>query len=500
MGTKLYRIHPGIGIARLGSSTNDYFIGPEAPFVVPFPDGPYRDSDGFLKRQGAKFRIYEYEYDIAGRLIKLKEITGDDATICWSVRLVNKKAASPVFPPGSGRSRNPGTPPSQLIIDAGSQTIDGINQSLHLVGAFKGTTVDLGDLRTDEKGRLIVLGGHGRSKSVPSSPLTNFANNPNWHDDVSDGPVAATVTLDGQPPVDCDPAWIIVAPPSYAPAINSMVTLWDQALDVAVELDATLEAELVPVSFTRDIYPILKRTVNLQWVSQLADSGHGGTAQGNFLLPDTLAKLSNNDPANRPAREGVYRHLARPDGSGGDMPLLNGGLDPQNPNRQIPMTLTPLQFRLMKYWQLGNFAADWPGSPPVPPPFGSIPVDQQPNALDRAALDACIGGPFFPGIEGGFPMARRDTYRAPFRIDEEAKAPGDITAGMACPWQADFLACGRLWWPAQRPNWVIRDGQRADWTPPGWQYADMVEKWDRLGFILQEGDQYVEKEQAPLIA
>ena len=30
-----YRIHPAIGIARVGDSPDDYFIGPEAPGISP---------------------------------------------------------------------------------------------------------------------------------------------------------------------------------------------------------------------------------------------------------------------------------------------------------------------------------------------------------------------------------------------------------------------------------------------------------------------------------
>ena len=53
-----YAIHPGIGIARVGNSPDEYFIGPEAPGEVPDPDGGYKDSAGRIKRQAARFRIY----------------------------------------------------------------------------------------------------------------------------------------------------------------------------------------------------------------------------------------------------------------------------------------------------------------------------------------------------------------------------------------------------------------------------------------------------------
>ena len=58
------RIHPGIGIARVGNSPDGYFIGPEAPCdprdVTP-PLGGYKDAEGRVKRQGARFRIYAYD-------------------------------------------------------------------------------------------------------------------------------------------------------------------------------------------------------------------------------------------------------------------------------------------------------------------------------------------------------------------------------------------------------------------------------------------------------
>ena len=54
-----------------------------------------------------------------------------------------------------------------LVIDPGPITINGINQSgdnfKFNKGKFFDVEVPLGELRTDEKGRLIVLGGFGKS-------------------------------------------------------------------------------------------------------------------------------------------------------------------------------------------------------------------------------------------------------------------------------------------------------------------------------------------------
>ena len=72
---RTYAIHPGIGIARLGDSPDDYFVGPEAPGCAPMlakpdspgaSDGQYKDAEGHIKRQGARFRIFEITADDSG--------------------------------------------------------------------------------------------------------------------------------------------------------------------------------------------------------------------------------------------------------------------------------------------------------------------------------------------------------------------------------------------------------------------------------------------------
>ena len=79
---KYCRIHPGIGIARLGNSHTDYFLGPEVFGYGPQPkDGLFKDSEGMVKRQAVRFRIYAY--DSNDRVVK--EITSNDASVTWKV-------------------------------------------------------------------------------------------------------------------------------------------------------------------------------------------------------------------------------------------------------------------------------------------------------------------------------------------------------------------------------------------------------------------------------
>ena len=48
------------------------------------------------------------------------------------------------------------------------------------------------------------------ARAHEGKPADTFANNEGWHDDVSDGPVTATLEIDGRA-VPVDPAWVIVA-------------------------------------------------------------------------------------------------------------------------------------------------------------------------------------------------------------------------------------------------------------------------------------------------
>src|SRR5215217_1624007 len=165
----VYRIHPAIGIARVGDSPDEYFVGPEAPGVPPSLDPPgafhdpkagYKDDQGRIKRQGAPFRIYEYTLDDAGTTAQVREITAADAQIEWEVYLANRKAAVRSFF-GQGWRNERVDDRSKLIIDAGPQKISGVGQDMKpLRGRFMDAIcVPLGDLLTDSAGRLIVLGG-----------------------------------------------------------------------------------------------------------------------------------------------------------------------------------------------------------------------------------------------------------------------------------------------------------------------------------------------------
>src|SRR5262249_36193607 len=92
-----------------------------------------------------------------------------------------------------------------------------------------------------------------------------------------------------------------------------------------------------------------------------------------------------------------------------------------------------------------------------------------------------------------------------FRIDPVSVKPGDLTALMALPWQADFLACDRSWWPAQRPDDVRTSAASAEtqrWERGINGALGMVHNFAKLGFVLPVKDAagnvvFVESQRAP---
>ena len=208
-----------------------------SPIPEPLREGAYRDKDKRLKRQAARFRVYGC--NARGDIIRELTTEGSDAEIEWHVQLANKKSAWFGFqlaldiPEASyavpTTPRNPGiTDRSRLAITPSAKSLRGGNAGPVAFddGVFMDLPVYLGEMRTDADQRLTVLGGRGAARSYDGSAAITFANNEGWHDDVSDGPVTATVRLHGEP-LEVVPAWVVIAPPNYGPQRKSVRTMWD---------------------------------------------------------------------------------------------------------------------------------------------------------------------------------------------------------------------------------------------------------------------------------
>jgi L-Lysine epsilon oxidase N-terminal/L-lysine epsilon oxidase C-terminal domain len=529
---KKIRIHPAIGVARLGNSPEGYFIGPEIPGVHPNVS-EYRDPQQFLKRQAARFRLFAY--DETDELIG--EITAEDPrveSVKWTVHLRNAKAAgrrfqgilhqnSPLRNLRYRRSKR--YRKSALVIDGKPSCIEGINQErdIHCKSFMNREfcpPLKLGTLRTDASGRLLVLGGHGFSGTLTGSPLgkrgDDFANHDGWYDDTSDGSVRATITWKHKSrnvPVEAVPAWVIVAPPKYAPSLQSVVSLYDVLYQIALDQDllktGRQKRELGPrptPSFMNDIFPVLRRAHEIGWVFARAEIGHEDEIKLTPLSRTRFEKLCQR-------AEHIVGQFRQPSedpkkpGSGtGKMPYIWSDLFLMDDNEDNPhpvtATLTRHQYAVMQNWARGNFKSDR-----IQSRFSRKKIT--PEGLDRAALEACVGAALYPGIETSFHIRDKFEYVEPFRLAASKVNPGDVTQQMSLPWQTDFVDCNDgdspfVWWPAQRPidvrterapkeppvRWARGfEGGKGDVSPEG-----MVRYWWRLGLLKPVASGLVETE------
>lgn len=279
--TKQYRIHPRIGVARLGNSPNEFYIGPDKTGGVPIEcdrNGDptvvngreqhvkrFKDAAGAIKRQAAQFKIFEHDDD--GPQKEVSAGDGEIEGIRWTVHLANKKPVwynfaelmgDLMFGPENSYEnqhvplRNSNTKGElarqKMIIDPGPRSVSHPGQKAQFsvynipptythgeipedAQQNAGITT-LGEIMMDKNGRLVVLGGFGNSGGPGS--ITSFAGAQDWFDDISDGFVLATITFKDGHTEDLEPAWVIVGSPKFAPELVNIITLDDCIFDTAV--------------------------------------------------------------------------------------------------------------------------------------------------------------------------------------------------------------------------------------------------------------------------
>lgn len=436
-----WKIHPAIGFARVGNSPSEFLVAGSTCPPHALPNLEYRDKGDpgalrlpGIKRQAALFGVFAY--DSSGNC--LGEVTAQSPVqVQWGVTLANKKASASKIsePRGASRVRNPQIASHErwkLEITPQPRRVSGIGQKALLDdGRFIDSTVCLGEIRTDPSGRLLVLGGTGRAGTYDAAKrIVSPTDNDYWFDDVSDGPVTATLTLLDGRRVDAAPAWVIVTPPDFAPGIQSIATQFDILVDQAVRS----QRRAIPnrPSFLHDIFPILRRISAMQWLNRRALVNFGN-ARGALDLESMVRTLAANGDTTSPTREVVLDAIVK-----------------QQESAIGWLNLTSTQFELLRRWAVGDFEADWStdyGSADLP---GSIEKD--PELLDRTALDACAGATalFDSELVGDIFLPGRD-----FRIDHAKASAGSITRSMPCPWHAGLAETGNRWELVNCPREVL---------------------------------------------
>jgi len=499
-----FRIYPSIGVARLGNGPAEQehvIFSPEIPWANLFEtDNHYLMPDGKIKKQAQRF--YIYECDRSGK--PLRQIDPAAYDISWSAEVANKKPfwydfnnsldlsivsrnrnVSPEFAknkvaPGIGAAqRNPN------VLDMGQRLPHGYNYRKELVNNPPAVSVDqknprqsilgqfpnagrgsesllakslgtdavqvgLGTIEYDE-GTLIFYAADGVSASLnPSDLNTDFADNSNWYDDICDGRITATITSrstgDTYHLNDAESAaWVVTAPPDYAPQIQPISTLYDIICGAGRD-------KYVP-EFSL-VFPMLYRLYRMQWVNL-----------GDFLAPsfrEVIEKITD---------EGKLQYLFKknPKGEAGAVrekifnlfrnpayPILNEPIIPSSSttgidNRGVGTTelmlpyypgdginypgspaqwfaIPPLLYEQLKKWMDGDFK-------PMRLPSSDIDAigevfrkqyldaakdeRKKPLLMTRAVLETLYGGGFHPGVELTWPMRHDLIYAENVEVYED---------------------------------------------------------------------------------
>jgi hypothetical protein len=573
-------------------------------------DADLRDQNGAFRRQAARFRIFAYPAEQGetypsgeGTEIRIGSVVGGKtvADIIWTVHVANKKAnwyvtnddlglavyerahASELAfrNAAEGDDLNNAARLRKLVIDPGPRAIRGESagpvrfdkrtfasyradgSNIRQNGAYPksfpddaftrlytptGKIESLGELRTDEFGRLLVLGGYGKACSWTRPDGTPFplsdddVNSDGWFDDTSDGPVDAAVVFEDGSVADVHGGWVVCTDPGYAPQTLNVISLWDEIYDTWVR-ELGLQPELYGQRFNssfrpyfdQHIYPIFRATALQRWNTNLPVMA--------VRAHDAVGAIQAHDDPARTIMTGLafVRNPNNPgeaEVGGPLMPLSLG--DAGKPF----LLLTPTQYFFLKQWDSRNYHSD-PAPPLGPGEF-----------LDRAVLMNCLGGRFSPGIDMTFLVRDPQIYLndwgapGPFRIRarkldyDTAQAsqpflsigyvplhpgpdgvtsaplePGDTSKFMSIPWHTDYNSCAThhtspnplnsttlYWsWPAQRPVDVyraadVRDGQlgpqrysvrgagtyTTDLAEAG-RYQELIQmvfNWHRIGVIM----------------
>ncbi|KIG12147.1 Lysine-epsilon oxidase [Enhygromyxa salina] len=363
----------------------------------------------------------------------------------------------------------------------------------------------LGELQTDEHGRLVVVAAWGHANSFNKHPaqhgFVGAVNNDWWFDDTGDGPVDAVLVFkDGSTHTVEGAAWVISTDPAYAPQVLNVVSLWDDIHDSWVRKldlrpDLFANGEFQPdyrPSFEDEVRPIFLAAGLQRWVTNLTTKGISAHEHVERITADTKVSataLAGLGLIRKPVEPG--EPAPDPTGDRKRMPLSLG-----DAGRSL-LSLAKTQYQYLTYWNDGHADAS-----------ARVTLNHG-ETLDKASFLAGLGGRFGPGIDMTYICREPDMWRqdwrssggGPFRVrpkpldysgqlqapflslgwtpkrDETELEPGDVSKFMAIPWHADYNSCGThlpspnieqnnqlYWsWPAQRPLTVyaakdVRDG------------------------------------------
>jgi hypothetical protein len=250
-----FRIHPSVGIARMGDSETFYYLASEFPhflqeefanlrlktkprthpftffgsnkdsaratgsfpFVIYDPTaanhGKFRDAAGKIFPQAARFRVFAYVYNSGEADLpdKVFEVTTAEANVVWQVNIANKKSGKndPSNPssPGHDTSKpheNQNNVPTLLDTSDPTLICERMRPQPTIQSGMRFPNLAYLFLERDDAdpskvtGRLHVIGNEGDTEGLDNDPGgsahpdTLWSNN--WYDSAGDGSIGAIIT------------------------------------------------------------------------------------------------------------------------------------------------------------------------------------------------------------------------------------------------------------------------------------------------------------------
>lgn len=542
----------------------------------------YRDGDDKIRRQGVRFRIFKYTYENQEKTnnspdgedderhktrnppISIEEVTADQAEITWKVHVANMKGIVPKtkfkgtweiesFYEVSGKVAHElynselryknnsktmciGGVERHMDIESGFETmtsVKSINIPDIIIEKIQGETpLQLGTLLTDNKGRLIFLGGTGQIASMEGHEVLqpwsgNDVFREGWFDDTCDGLITAEIKLKSEaepvPKEHIYPGWVVSALPKYGGPVLPLISMYDRA-EHMVYGKQPLPAELDNAIYNSYIYPILHNLDLMQWVSYNIRhaKSHGGPETTYDSEKSTLlTQLENNYAYTKSLICGKIRPIDTTKGVNPDklMPYIRG-----NDGGPQYVSFTPRQVDYFYAWlsSTDTFTVYPSAEERYAPVTSSLDKANwnsdgiDPRNIDRAHLETIIGGGFSPGVEVNKAMTYRpgvsgegefykkyqffningafgiwrDPQSSPltyfYRIAEKIE-PGNLTFGLPVPWQVDVKHCGEEWWPSTVPTHV----KRTTWQPEApWEFYYVWLLNDQFSAFLSSSNAY----------
>ncbi len=422
-------IHPAIGVARVGNSPAEYFIGPEVTDPAPEKPGFYRDAAGALEAPGRAVPHLRVQRRRRGRRRANRRTR---PTIRWTVHVANRKAAwyqwhdgawtSPRRPAARSRGEMPRSPATSArgwsSMAGRSRSAGRTRRGLRTSSAessWASTSTSARSGRTKRGGycswaAAVCPRRRPGARSTTRPIRTAFINADGWYDDMSDGPVTAEVTIEGRP-IPVESAWVRDGPAELRPERPRA-----SARSTTCSYDLYIQAGWLQRP-ARGIVP--RRRVPDPAAAQRTPVGEPAASPRSSATAGRTTSRTRTTWRNSPvcpeqARCDLYAELRRqvfnsfrnPDGTDNNQlpwPWIYGDamdVPPANTPRQNA-SVSPTQYLALMAWAAGKFVPDrGPAGSAAATASRRCALQDQPAMLDRAALDVLPGRRVPPGVRG----------------------------------------------------------------------------------------------------